>query len=323
MSHRDYQNGGLHMKGHNGLLPKSASLVFRASTNMLSLASEWTDYFGQTPTSPVRHYDDDDSSCCSPEPLSPPRSPIPADDCAYGAPPDLPSLSLSPRSVADDDLDSSVNSGSSWMCVYDLDTLCQSSEFSLDLNPSSLFQDSLTKRTSGLMPYVVDLLNPTPDLEEEKKEDDSWATARQRETPIHTFHQPLEPDNTSSRLPPPQHRKKRKRRRSQSRTRVNLGTGRSVLVESSCDTVAEEEDTEQIEVIFLLVRKLQVDFSIILFLNEILTYLVSFPLSPAAATTTATYRRNSSSGSSCTERTRSTCQPVHVPSPCCSSSRYS
>ena len=229
------------------------------TNTMLSLSSEWTDYFGPTPTSPVHnnHNDNegDDSSCCSPEPLSPPRSPLNQYDYSCSALPELPSLSLSPRSVVDGDGDDDFdNSSSSFMCVYDLDTLCATGDMSFDMNPASLFDESILKKTSNLMPYVVDLLSPTlghhPRQEEEKKEEDHHDY-----TPLHNFHQPLEPDtSSSSSLPTQKQRRKRKRRRSKSRHRINLDSGRSVLVESLCDTVTEEEDTEQIEVIYLLVR---------------------------------------------------------------------
>lgn len=233
---------------------------YQYKTTMLSLASEWSDYFGgPAPTSPVHSDDEDGSSCCSPEPLSPPRSPTSPLNYhdSRGALPELPSLSLSPRSVVDGDdgsRDDLNDSGSSWMCVYDLDTLCSAGDMSFDMNPASLLEESIMQRTSSLMPYVVDLLNPTLEHseQEEKKEEEH------DHTPLHDFHQPLEPDrsssSSSSSLPAPQKRRKRKRRRSKSRHRINLDSGRSVLVESLCDTVREEEDMEQIEVIYLLVR---------------------------------------------------------------------
>ena len=225
---------------------------------MLSLGGEeWTDYFFPAPGSPTRRgygddgdSDDDGSLCKSPEPSSPPSSSsvfVDGDDSDWY--PRIPSLDMSPgspRSVRENNLDLSA---SLCMCVYDLDTLCTTGEESSEFHSSQIFDENQFQNSSKILPYIVDLFNPSSgqnehELVNEKEE----PMIHVQQPPIHkSFLLPMENESRSS---APPHRKQRKRR---SRTRVNLASGRAVLVES-CFEPVPEGDEEQIEVIYLRVR---------------------------------------------------------------------
>ena len=212
---------------------------------MLSLGDEqWDDYYGQAPDSPVRNtYDGDDSessdvSSDSCEPRSPPHSP----SSSLGKIPEL-QLSLSPRSVEEEDLDAQVSSSSSsWMCIYDLDSLCMPGDTFSQMDPSQMFRDN----GGGLIPYVVDLFSS--DTQSEKKDD---FEPHRDDLPIHNFLIPLnEPEEEQS-----THRIRRRYRSRKSRTKLDdFPYNRCVLVESCCEAIPEVEETEEIEAIYMRVR---------------------------------------------------------------------
>ena len=220
------------------------------NTIMLSLGDEqWSDYYGQAPDSPVRNpYDEDDSesdgSCCSPEPRSPPGSPTRS--AARGKLPEVPCLS--PRSVEEENLDAQASS-SSWMCIYDLDSLCIpgdsfSDTFSI-LDPSQMSGGEASQYRSGLLSQVVDLFSSYPQSEEEKKDDSE--PHRDNHQPIQEFLLPLNAPAPST------HQKRRRFRSRKSRTKINC-SNRCVLVESCWETIPEVNETEEIEAIYLRVR---------------------------------------------------------------------
>lgn len=123
---------------------------------------------------------------------------------------------------------------SSWMCVYDLDTVCNA-DFSF-LSPEHLYSDSVNHASAqtGLVPSVYDSFG-SPSTPDEPKETDEYH-------PIHDFLRPLEPDPAAPYRTP--------RRRKKSRTRIR--SHHPALVESCCETISEE--MEDIEVIHLRVR---------------------------------------------------------------------
>jgi hypothetical protein len=148
--------------------------------------------------------------------------------------------SLEPRGGEEEKVNGSVQDNyfpqSSWMCVYDLDTVCNA-DFSF-LSPEQLFNESASHASppSGLVPSVYDSFGSSPSSwrdESKEAEDDH---------PIHNFLRPLEPE------PAMPYRKPRRRTKSRTRIRAH----HPVLVESCCETISEE--TEDIEVIHLRVR---------------------------------------------------------------------
>ena len=176
---------------------------------MLSLAGDWAELWGVHPPCGGKVNDDDDedsdsesgraSSCASPEPRSPPHSPltIRAKEHRDGPLPEIPSLPLSPRSVVPEEPSSSSSFlGSSWMCVYDLDSLCLSdAACSADLFPSA-WGEEISAGTSEAVPYMVDLFNPEPVAPSVKES--HRVIPSQESTMVH------EPRSL-----PPQHRKRR------------------------------------------------------------------------------------------------------------------
>jgi len=219
---------------------------------MLSLGDEqWDDYYGQALGSPVRNiYDVDDSessdeSSYSCEPLSPPRSSILTNSLPYGKMPEF-QRSLSPRSVQEENLDTPVLFSSSWMCIYDLDSLCLQGHAFSPIDPSQM----LRKSEAGLIPHVVDLFNSNPHSEEK----DNLEAHRdnlpiQTVLPAQTVNEPAE---TSS-----AHRIQRRYRYRRSRTKLNDPfNNRCVIVESFCKAIPEIEETEEVETIYMRVRYL-------------------------------------------------------------------
>lgn len=221
---------------------------------MLSLGEEqWTDYDCSGPDSPVRRPDDDlesDESFSSPEPVSPSGSSARFGDWApNGKMPELPNLS--PRSVVEEGLDAQGSSTSSWMCIYDLDSLCIPSNSFSSLDPSQMFYGGSVSSGSGLLPYMVDLFGSDPELEEEKRDDTE--SSQDDNQPIHDFlhplHQPVEEEaSTSSRT-------RRRFRSRKSRTKIGGQFNRCVLVESCCEAIPEVREKEEIEAIYLRVRR--------------------------------------------------------------------
>lgn len=211
--------------------------------SMLSMTGELSDFFHHAPSSPSKRMRDDDSasdssSCCSPEPRSP-NSPSHvygsrSDDWAGELPP-MPSLE--PRG-GEEKVNGSVQDNyfpqSLWMCVYDLDTVCNA-DFSF-LSPAHIFSESASHASAqtGLVPSVYDSFG-SPSTTDESKEADEYH-------PIHDFLRPLEPDPAMPYRTP--------RRRKKSRTRIR--SHHPALVESCCETISEE--MEDIEVIHLRVR---------------------------------------------------------------------